>query len=361
MAASGDDRPAKLRLIQCGLGGMGRAWRDNATAPSSPTASSDFEIVAAVDVSEQALRDGGEHLRVPPERRFRNLADAIAAVDADAVLTVTPPAVHVEHAKLAFANGLHLLTEKPIADSLENAKLMVQLAAAAGRQLVVAQNYRYGAAMTALRRVVAESPVGPLGHGHLDFYIGADFTGSFRETMQFPLLIDMSIHHLDLIRAVTGRNVARVTAQSFRPQWSWYAHEPGLKMLMQLDDDDDDGDGTPFSYSGDWSALGRQTGWNGAWRLQCAGGSIHVERDEIVVARCDRWGKNSSEQRVEIPPAPLNGQAALLADFARAIRSNEPAPTSGADNLWSFGAVMAGVARAQRGTTVDVGEMLNHA
>ena len=344
---------AKLRLIQCGLGGMGRAWRENATSPASPTASPDFEVVAAVDVSEQALHEGGEQIQVPPQRRFRDLADALAAVEADAVLTVTPPAVHVEHAKLAFARGLHLLTEKPIADTLENAKLMVRLAADARRQLVVAQNYRYNAAMAALRRVVAESPVGSLGHGHLDFYIGADFSGTFRETMRFPLLVDMAIHHLDLIRAVTGRNVARVTAQSFRPQWSWYQHEPGLKMLMQLDD------GTPFSYSGDWSALGRQTGWNGAWRLQCAEGSIHVERDEIAVARCDRWGKNFSEQRVEVPPAPLNGQAALLADFARAIRTGEAAPTSGADNLWSFGAVMAGVASATSGgSTIAVSDLL---
>jgi predicted dehydrogenase len=135
---------------------------------------------------------------------------------------------------------------------------------------------------------------------------------------------------------------------TFRPQWSWYRHDPGLKMLMQLDD------GTPFSYSGDWSALGRQTGWSGAWRLQCAAGSIHAEKDEVFVARCDRWGKNFREDRVEVAPAPLNGQAALLADFARAIRTGEPAPTSGADNLWSFGAVMAGVASARTGSTVDV-------
>src|SRR5687768_17939454 len=105
MATRNDPPASKLRLIQCGLGGMGRAWRDNATAPTSATASPDFEVVAAVDVNDDALRDGGEQLRVPPQRRFRDLRDAIAAVEADAVLTVTPPAVHVEHAKLAFAHG----------------------------------------------------------------------------------------------------------------------------------------------------------------------------------------------------------------------------------------------------------------
>ena len=141
---------------------------------------------------------------------------------------------------------------------------MVKLTAEAGKQLVVAQNYRFSAAMMTLGRILSEKPVGELGHGHLDFYIGADFTGSFRETMQFPLLVDMAIHHLDLIRAMTGRNIARVTTQSFKPAWSWYQHDPGLNMLMELDD------GTPFSYSGDWSAIGRTTGWSGNWRLQCA-------------------------------------------------------------------------------------------
>jgi len=334
------------------MGGMGKAWRDNVTSPTSPSRSPDFEVVAVVDINEHALHEGGDQFRLLPERRFSDLGDAIANIEADAVLTVTPPAVHVEHAQLAFTNGLHLLTEKPIADTLENAKLMVGLASRADRQLVVAQNYRYGAAMAALRKVVTESPVGRIGHGHLDFYIGADFTGSFRETMEYPLLIDMAIHHLDLIRAVTGRNIAKVTAMSFRPQWSWYQHEPGLKMLMELDD------GTPFSYSGDWSALGRQTGWNGTWRLQCASGSIHAENDKIAVARSDRWGKNASEQRVEVAAAPLNGQAALLADFSRAIRTGTAAATSGSDNLWSFGAVMAGVESARSGTAVDVSSFL---
>jgi predicted dehydrogenase len=332
---------------------MGRAWRDNATSPTSSSRTPDFEIVAVVDIDEHALDDAGDQMRLLGDRRFTDLGDAITSIEADAVLTVTPPAVHIEHARLAFANGLHLLTEKPIADTLENAKLMVELASAAGRQLVVAQNYRYGATMAALRRVVVDQPVGAVGHGHLDFYIGADFTGSFRERMQFPLLIDMAIHHLDLIRAITGKNIARVSALSFSPQWSWYEHDPGLKMLMELDD------GTPFSYSGDWSALGRQTGWNGEWRLQCAQGSIHFEKDRIAVARSERWGKNGSQEWVDIPLAPLNGQAALLADFAKAIRSGQSAPTSGADNVWSFGAVMAGVASAQNGgVMIDVAKLL---
>lgn len=338
----------KLKLIHAGLGGMGKAWRDNATSTSP-----DFEVVAVVDPSEKALHEGGDHLKVPPDRRFADLKLALAAVPAaDAVLTVTPPAVHVEHARLTFAHGLHLLTEKPIADTLDSAKLMVKLARDAGRQLSVAQNYRFGAAAQTLRRVMDEKPVGPLGHGHVDFYIAADFTGTFRESMEFPLLVDMAIHHLDLIRAVTGRNIARVTAMSFRPDWSWYRHEAGLKMLMQLDD------GTPFSYSGDWSARGRQTKWNGQWRLQCAEGSVHLDADDVYVERGERWGKDPSSQHVSPAELTENGQARLLRDFAAAIRGGTPTETSGADNLWSFAAVIAGVTSARECRPVDVPELL---
>jgi predicted dehydrogenase len=331
---------------------MGKTWWKNATGDSP-----DFELSAIVDVSEAALAEAGQALKVPAERRFTSLQAALDAVAADAVLTVTPPAVHVEHAKLAFARGLHVMTEKPIADTLENALLMVRLAAEAKRQLVVTQNYRYGAPMQALRRLLDGKPVGDLGHGHLDFYIGADFTGSFRQSMRFPLLVDMAIHHMDLIRFVTGLNIRRVTAMSFRPDWSWYEHDPGLKMLLELGVEGSS-DVVPFSYSGDWSALGRQTTWNGAWRLQCHSGSIHCEDDKLTVARCERWSRNPSAEAVEVAPVSWNGQSKLLTDFAQAIRSGVPAQTSGADNLWSFAAVIAGVQSAEQRRTVDVGELL---
>jgi predicted dehydrogenase len=337
----------KLRLIQCGVGGMGRTWWNGPVRDSE-----DFELVAIVDVVDAPLREAAEALSIPPDRRFASLEAALGAVEADAVLTVTPPAVHAAHAELAFARGLHVLTEKPIAHDLASAKRMVDLARRAGRQLVVAQNYRYAPPVQRLRSLLREQPAGELGHGHMDFYIPADFTGTFRESMRFPLLVDMSIHHLDLIRAVTGRNITRVTAHTFNPPWSWYDHHAGLKMLLELEG------GIPFSYSGDWSAIGRSTSWNGTWRLQCAGGSVHFEDDKITLARCEKWNKNPTQQSIDIPPIQRAGQAALLHHFAQSIRTNEPAETGGADNLWSFAAVMAGVKSATVGRAVEVAELL---
>src|SRR5256885_1436199 len=100
----------KLRLVQCGVGGMGRTWWNEASGKSP-----DFELVGIVDISDAALGEAGEALSIDPSRRFKSLESALEKTNADAVLTVTPPAVHVEHARIAFSRGLHLLTEKPIA------------------------------------------------------------------------------------------------------------------------------------------------------------------------------------------------------------------------------------------------------
>jgi len=338
---------SKLRLIQCGVGGMGRTWWHDATGKSP-----DFELVAIVDIDDAALAEAGEALSLDASKRFKSLESALEKVQADAVLTVTPPAVHVEHAKIAFARGLHLLTEKPIAPDLAGAKKMVELAERAGKQLSVAQNYRYSSPMSRLKSLLDEKLVGEFGHGHIDFYIPGDFTGSFRETMQFPLLVDMAIHHLDLIRYITGRNITKVTAQTFNPPWSWFDHHAGLNMLMELEG------GVPFSYSGDWSAKGRSTAWNGTWRLQCAQGSLHLDGEKISIDRCEMWGKNKTSEPVDIPELSPKAQAALLRHFAESIRTGNPPATSGRDNLWSFAAVMAGVKSASEGRTVEVGELL---
>ena len=112
-------------------------------------------------------------------------------------------------------------------------------------------------------------------------------------------------------------------------------HHAGLKMLLELEGD------LPFSYSADWCAIGRPTTWNGSWRLQGSTGSLHLENDEITLARCGKFGADPVVEPMAIPPLARSEQQATLHAFAEAIRSGVPADISGERNLGSFGAVMA--------------------
>lgn len=337
----------KLRLIQCGVGGFGAAWVQYFT-----TRSPDFELVALVDVVPRNLELAAPRAALPAERCFATLQEAIAAVPADAVLTVTPPPVHVQHARLAFAAGLHLMTEKPLADSMEHALEMTRLARESGRQLVVSQQYRYNACVQTLKHVLAQQCVGELGHGTMEYYFCPDFTGTFRETMEYPFLLDMAIHHFDLIRCVTGRNVVSVQALSFRPAWSWFQHHTALKMFLELEG------GIPFSYSADWSARGHNTSGNGTWRLQCEAGSLIMQEDVVQVGRCQRWNKEPETEVVSVPPLDRPTQAITLGSFAAAIVSGRPAQTNGEDNLHSLAVVMAAQKSVAEGRRVFLHEVL---
>ena len=138
---------SKLRLIQCGVGGFGKGWLQNHT-----TQSEDFDLAAIVDLSQDNLAAGIEIANLPEEKAFSTLEEALGAVEADVVLTVTPPVEHAQHARLAFAKGLHVMTEKPLADTIPNGKEMIALAKQAGKQLAVSQNYRFNATIQKLKK-----------------------------------------------------------------------------------------------------------------------------------------------------------------------------------------------------------------
>lgn len=337
---------SKLRLIQCGVGGHGGSWVP--IVADSP----DFDLAAIVDVVPANLEKVGAQTGLPENRRFSSLEAALEAVEADAIATITPPTVHLPHARLAFERGLHLITEKPFADTLENAREMLRLSQAANCKLVVSQNYRYMKPFHTLRQQFNAKAAGDYGHGHLDFYIPGDFTGSFRETMEFPLLVDMAIHHIDLIRACLGQNVARVSAFSFQPSWSWFQHEAGLKMVLEMED------GTPFSYAGDWSAKGRATSWSGNWRLQCSDGALHMENDKVLVSKSETWMKNQTVEEVPLQAPEFESIHGTLHDFAESIRSGTDAQTSGADNIHSLATVFAAVKSAREKRSVELSELL---
>ena len=85
---------------------------------------------------------------------------------------------------------------------------------------------------------------------------------------------------------------------------------------------------------------------------------VDLSQDKVAMVQCQKWCKDETEEAIDVPPAEMNGQAKLLSDFANAIRSGTAASTSGADNLWSFGAVIAAMISATKGRAVDVADLI---
>jgi hypothetical protein len=76
-------------------------------------------LVAAVDIKREALANAHDHLGLPPERCYTDIARAFDENPADFCTIVVPPAYHEEIVDQALSHDLHILSEKPIADTLE--------------------------------------------------------------------------------------------------------------------------------------------------------------------------------------------------------------------------------------------------
>jgi predicted dehydrogenase len=196
-----------MRVLQVGVGGFGAVWlralREVAT------------LHALVDRDPAALEAAAAETGVPLARCFTDLDVALAEDGAEMALVVVPPADHRPIAVRCLEAGLPVLVEKPLAESREDALALVEAARRHGLELAVAQNYRYRPVIETARGILASGRLGALGQARIEFRHHYDFRGSFRETMPHPLLLDMAVHHFDLIRHVCGLEPRSVAA------WSW--------------------------------------------------------------------------------------------------------------------------------------------
>jgi predicted dehydrogenase len=309
------------------------------------------ELAAVVDPEPEARRN----LEVTPG--YGVLEEALEAVECDAVLVASPPGTHHVVAKAALEAGKHILCEKPLATTLQDAFDLVEIADKAQRILMVSQNYRYNAPFRTVQRLVMEGELGDLASIRISCRRDTRTLfapNDFRYSMRHPYVFDMSIHHFDLIRAATGRDVRRVYARGWRVPDSPFVHYPAVAAILDLDD------GVPVIYQGDWATHEPETSWNGDWeilgeagRLLWSGSEEDRGTGEVVF---ERWGREP--RLIEQRDLEFVEREATLQALRAAIEGGEPPETAAADNVRSLAAMLGCVTSIESDEPVDVAALL---
>lgn len=329
------------RIIQVGVGSMGATWTDVVAA------SDRWHAAAYVDVNRKQLNMAAGRHKMPKTRCYRDLKKALNEVEADALLDVTPQQFRKEVCQAAFDKGLHVLSEKPLADSLRNAKAIVNHADKSKRIFMVAQNYRYQPGPQTVRRFIASGKLGDIGYAGINYHTGPHF-GGYREEMAYPLLLDMSIHHFDLVRMIFNADVKAVQAKSVDAPWNWNQGDATVLAQLELTN------GAAVNYFASWVSQGGWTCWNGDWRIVGSKGTLFWEND--VAVRFSQKASNS--RKVPLGKMKKTHQAHLLDAFADALDSGEEPETSGRRNLNSLAATYAAVKAARSGKRIMVRDLL---
>jgi predicted dehydrogenase len=304
-----------------------------------------------VDPSPYARAWAVDTLGLDDAAVFTGLGQALAAADADAVLAITPPVTHHAVATAALRVGKHVLLEKPLATTIEEARDLILTAGEANRILMVSQNYRYRPGSIAAREAVAEGLLGDLAAVRVRCLRDTRTAwpaDNFRYEMRHPFVLDMSIHHADLLRAITGQEVVAIYAQGWRVPDSPYQHDPAVAATMTLSG------GATVVYEGDWATRAPETSWNGEWeligehgRLTWTGPANDVMSSTLVLHR-----SGEDPRALPLPELAVSDRAASLALFAEAVRTGQEPETSARDNIRSLGIVLGCVASIESGAVV---------
>jgi predicted dehydrogenase len=161
----------------------------------------------------------------------RDWEAAIAAPGVDAVDICLPTPLHRPVAERALQLGRHVLVEKPLALSLEDADAISAAAAANGRVLMVGHVLRYFPEIAELRRLVAS---GEMGAARAVSALRLSAPPDWNDWMRDParsggVLVDMMIHDFDIVSALLGdaRRVTAVAAADGRHVNALVEHERG--------------------------------------------------------------------------------------------------------------------------------------
>ncbi|WP_375425325.1 Gfo/Idh/MocA family protein [uncultured Friedmanniella sp.] len=342
-----------MRIVQVGLGGFGRDWATHAI-PLVP----EVEVVATADVfagsRELAIAAG----LTTEERCYPTVEAALEATDPEAVLVTASLVGHVPAARTALESGRHVLIEKPFAPSIADAKELIALADARGLTVAVSQNYRFFPAVRAVQKIVAEQTYGDLHAVAVDFRqsSGGDGVVKPHHALEEPLLVDMSIHHFDLIRTVLGREVTTVDLRTWDPSWSLFTGPSEGAGLIESSPD------LVTSYRASWVSSGVRTAWAGEWRMDFADaevwwtsrgdGSEGWRSDEVRVRR------GETVEKLALPTVPRVDRAGSLTEFVTAIAEGREPLISGRNNLGSLATTYAAVESARTRQPVPLADWL---
>lgn len=334
-----------MKILQVGVGIRGGHWVEIVQDHPEST------CVAYVD-SDPAALEKARRMGAEGVPTYDELSQALSECEADAALIVSPSVLHAEHAIQALEAGLAVMVEKPLASSIEEAERVLERAEAAGRPIMVAENYRYWPAERTVRELVREGRIGRIDSATLvdRRHQPSHTEGPWLAAIEYPQLQEVAVHHFDSLRSFFARAPTSIAARAWNSPWSDYKHGANTEALIDFE-------GLQVQY------LGTMTSHRYAFSLwiEGEGGVIWTNRKYVfwrpAGSRLFRPVRNVKVASGDEAPYPRGGTTSLLNALRDAVLDGTTPETSGRDNIWNVAMIEAGKRSDREGRTVQIEEV----
>jgi predicted dehydrogenase len=187
---------AKLRIGVIGTGQLGSL---HAKVYSSLKARSYIDIVGVCDIDKRVVKEVGRKYNIPIHTDYHQLLDKV-----DAVSIVVPTSLHHKIAKDFLEAGVHVLIEKPITKTLEEADELIAIAEEKSLIIQVGHIERFNSAVRAIEPLL-DNPK----------FVECQRLGSISKKGRIKdvgVVLDLMIHDIDIILGLVNSKVKNIEA-----------------------------------------------------------------------------------------------------------------------------------------------------
>ncbi len=321
---------------------------------------------------------------------YTDIVAMLAHPGLDAVIIATPTPLHADHATRAFAAGLHVVLEKPMATTLEDAIAIVAAGEAAGRVLVVGHSHSFDLPIQRMRALIAGGTLGRMRMIHSwcfsDWIYRPRRPDELRVESGGGVTLRQGSHQFDIIRLLGGGALRSVRAHVF--DWDparsaigahsatlefedgavatavyngygglstaelcdgvteWGFSEPKTTPSLRVAPTDFAGAKRSRANASDKSAAPFQPHF-GLTVVSCERGDIRQSPTGLIVYSA------AGRQDIALPPSQIP-HALVMAEFHDAITTNAPALHDGRWGLANLETCLAAIHSAQTNSVVTL-------
>jgi predicted dehydrogenase len=204
--------------LRAGVIGLGWAGQQHMAAYDE---TADVDLVALAGMEPDALHRLGDQYGIRQEGRYANWQDLVDHGQIDLLSVAAPTTLHAPIAVAALNAGMHVLSEKPMAENADTARLMVEAAERNDRVLDVSFNHRQRGHVKVLKKIIDAGLLGRIYYAKVGWLrregipgLGSWFTR--RATAGGGPLMDLGVHMLDIALYLMGEPAVRaVTAAMY--------------------------------------------------------------------------------------------------------------------------------------------------
>jgi len=322
------------------IGAGGIAMRR--TLPGAVGGSPSANFVALMDVNGDAVRQAAEQFGVA--RSYTDEKELLLDPEVQAVYIATPAYLHAQHIRMAAEAGKHVLCEKPLTLTIEQAEESIETCKKAGVLLGVAYMMRFHALNAAARDLVARGDLGRVvaGRAQLTCWYPS-IPGAWRQDPKTGLggaLADMGSHCIDLLEFITGAKVASVCAMN-ESLVHTYASDDTSTVLLRMDNGAQMVVDSLFNVP-DVASRGRMEIYGTKGALYGEGTIGQMPTGKITAVLSDQGEYDAQQQReassqtFEVEAEPVDMYAAEIENVSRAILAGRPPAITGEQGLWNL-------------------------